>query len=745
MAPGKRHVVLTVDSVDRGLGFNKSTSGFGPELRFKLGETVTIDVVNNLANVGTSVHWHGQDLGRDVWADGAQGLTQRSIDPVESASASNVFRYRFVAGPAGTGWYHAHDGSQLMAGLRGALIVEDDKANEKSRDNEHVLMIWDQLPENITGSLALSLLEEFGMGIPPEKWKNAAEPATMPGMSSMDHAMHGTMPGMPMPTTSPTAKLGTTMPGMSPMDHAMHGTIPGMPMPTTSPTAKLGMSPTAQKCPPNARKFVPPSDLSDAPLAALLTNGRGYSTTTRKGAPFVINVRQHETHLFRAINGGSNWAVWFGGIDGHANLTRLVAWGHSQVEPIDVPFGVVFTPGERIDLSIVADAAIANYWVRLATLDGRGSPAVLHYEGAPEPLTDPNLGEPPLVVPFECGRVPFDLSSVEALKTVKRRKGKGSMPLPPTEDADKTLLLYATDNAMMPVPKRGGAADVLSAGGFNVSVTGGGDGRACNPRGQGMSMAAGTREQGASGEPAAIIPPESRYCWGLNWNLFEMPKNPPMFYDVDKVSSLRTGDTDRSFHVNVPLGSIVDIVVINPSTMTHPFHLHAGGFWVVAAGSSTGGPPLRADGSVDYKALSSANDDAAGKSFVSEDPIYLDTYSVPPVASENEGEGAISGTVPIPAWAVMRFVARNAGIVAFHCHLDLHAETGIFMFFRVTGTDIRAPWYLPPGLSTCGTNSKLAVSASTEPEFHATSISSFARLPGMLLALLLTWLLAAAF
>lgn len=206
MAPGKRHVVLTVDSVDRGLGFNKSTSGFGPELRFKLGETVTIDVVNNLANVGTSVHWHGQDLGRDVWADGAQGLTQRSIDPVESLanSASNVFRYRFVAGPAGTGWYHAHDGSQLMAGLRGALIVEDDKANEKSRDNEHVLMIWDQLPENITGSLALSLLEEFGMGIPPEKWKNAAEPATMPGMSSMDHAMHGTMPGMPMPTTSPT-------------------------------------------------------------------------------------------------------------------------------------------------------------------------------------------------------------------------------------------------------------------------------------------------------------------------------------------------------------------------------------------------------------------------------------------------------------------------------------------------------------------------------------------------------------
>ncbi len=28
-----------------------------------------------------------------------------------------------------------------MAGLRGALIVEDDKANEKSRDTEHVLLL----------------------------------------------------------------------------------------------------------------------------------------------------------------------------------------------------------------------------------------------------------------------------------------------------------------------------------------------------------------------------------------------------------------------------------------------------------------------------------------------------------------------------------------------------------------------------------------------------------------------------
>ena len=161
----------------------------------------------------------------------------------------------------------------------------------------------------------------------------------------------------------------------APMDHSM----PGM-----APMAMPDARPMAHKCPPNERVFVPPSDLSDVPLAALLTNGRGYSTTTRKGSPFVISVRQHETHLIRVVNAGSNWAVWFAGIDGHANSTRLVALGHSQTEPVDVPFGFVFTPGERVDLSLVADAAVANYWVRLATLDGRGSPAVLHYEGAPD-------------------------------------------------------------------------------------------------------------------------------------------------------------------------------------------------------------------------------------------------------------------------------------------------------------------------------------------------------------------------
>lgn len=44
------------------------------------------------------MHWHGQHLGENNWADGSDGLTQAAIPP------GATFSYRFVAGPAGTHW-----------------------------------------------------------------------------------------------------------------------------------------------------------------------------------------------------------------------------------------------------------------------------------------------------------------------------------------------------------------------------------------------------------------------------------------------------------------------------------------------------------------------------------------------------------------------------------------------------------------------------------------------------------------
>lgn len=36
-----------------------------------------------------------------------------------------------------------------------------------------------------------------------------------------------------------------------------------------------------------------------------------------------------------------------------------------------------------------ADQPVGNYWINVTTLDGHNSPAILHYEGAPDPAADP--------------------------------------------------------------------------------------------------------------------------------------------------------------------------------------------------------------------------------------------------------------------------------------------------------------------------------------------------------------------
>lgn len=113
-------------------GFNKSVPG--PELRFKKGDTLSIDFLNKL-NEGSSIHWHG--IHNINAMDGVAGLTQPEVQP------SRNFRYEFPLNDSGTYWYHSHakTWSQVARGLYGPLIVEDDL--DPPVDHDLVLMIDD--------------------------------------------------------------------------------------------------------------------------------------------------------------------------------------------------------------------------------------------------------------------------------------------------------------------------------------------------------------------------------------------------------------------------------------------------------------------------------------------------------------------------------------------------------------------------------------------------------------------------
>jgi CopA family copper-resistance protein len=106
----------------------------GPLLRFREGETVTLNVTNKLQE-DTSVHWHG--LLVPFQMDGVPGVTFPGIKP------GKTFRYQFPVRQNGTYWYHSHSGLQEQLGHYGPIIIEPSERDPIGYDREYVLVLSD--------------------------------------------------------------------------------------------------------------------------------------------------------------------------------------------------------------------------------------------------------------------------------------------------------------------------------------------------------------------------------------------------------------------------------------------------------------------------------------------------------------------------------------------------------------------------------------------------------------------------
>ncbi|KAF8557403.1 hypothetical protein OG21DRAFT_1505349 [Imleria badia] len=90
--------------------------------------------------------------------------------------------------------------------------------------------------------------------------------------------------------------------------------------------------------------------------------------------------------------------------------------------------------------------------------------------------------------------------------------------------------------------------------------------------------------------------------------------------------------------------SVIDLVVDNYDDSSHPFHLHGHVFWVLGEGDGLYQPGI--------SPLNLTN------------PPRRDTLTLP-------GFG----------WVLIRFVADNPGLWAFHCHIGWHMAAGLMMQF----------------------------------------------------------------
>jgi CopA family copper-resistance protein len=137
---GETEVNLT-GSARTALTINDSLPG--PLLRWREGDTITLNVSNSL-DEDTSIHWHGILLPANM--DGVPGLSFSGIHP------GQAYRYQFTVKQSGTYWYHSHSGFQEQAGVYGPLVIEPREPDQVQFDREHVVMLtdWtDERPERV--------------------------------------------------------------------------------------------------------------------------------------------------------------------------------------------------------------------------------------------------------------------------------------------------------------------------------------------------------------------------------------------------------------------------------------------------------------------------------------------------------------------------------------------------------------------------------------------------------------------
>ena len=116
---------------------------------------------------------------------------------------------------------------------------------------------------------------------------------------------------------------------------------------------------------------------------------------------------------------------------------------------------------------------------------------------------------------------------------------------------------------------------------------------------------------------------------------------------------------------------VVDLIIENFDEGNHPMHLHGHKFWILGQGHGA----FPGYGAFGFK--------PEGKGIWDGHQMQVDNLMRRDVATA-EGFG----------WLVLRFVADNPGIWAFHCHMTWHSEAGLVMQF-LSRVDEVAEWGIP--------------------------------------------------
>ena len=94
----------------------------GPIINVLVGNSVELNVINNIHDQWTALHIHGMIQFQTPFSDGVPAVTQCLIP---NAPGNNSFLYVFTPDRAGTYWYHGHHKLHYTDGFYGMFIVND--------------------------------------------------------------------------------------------------------------------------------------------------------------------------------------------------------------------------------------------------------------------------------------------------------------------------------------------------------------------------------------------------------------------------------------------------------------------------------------------------------------------------------------------------------------------------------------------------------------------------------------------
>lgn len=112
-----------------------------PVLRWKEGDTVTLNVTNGLAE-DTSIHWHG------IILPSAQDGVPHISDGFTGIKLGETYTYRFPVRQSGTYWYHSHSGFQEQTGAYGAIVIDPIEPEPFTYDRDYVVVLSDWSDED---------------------------------------------------------------------------------------------------------------------------------------------------------------------------------------------------------------------------------------------------------------------------------------------------------------------------------------------------------------------------------------------------------------------------------------------------------------------------------------------------------------------------------------------------------------------------------------------------------------------